>query len=59
MWLEWSGIKEEVVKEVTDETVGQIYRALKATMRSLTFSPFHIWGVIWRVFNFLTLSIMN
>jgi len=43
VWLEWSGIREEVVKEVTDEIAGQIYRALKATMmRPLTFSPFHI-----------------
>lgn len=51
--MEWSGMGEgEGINEVTDEIGGQIYRALKVTIRTLAFSPIHIWGVIWSVFNF-------
>lgn len=42
----------EGINEVTDEIGGQIYRALKVTIRTLAFSPIHIWGVIWSVFSF-------
>lgn len=43
----WNGIGEgEVVDEVTDVIRGQIHRALKATIRTLAFSPIHISGVI-------------
>ena len=51
--VEWSGMGErEVVKAVTDEIGSQIYRALKTTMKTLAFSPIHVCGVIYKVFNF-------
>lgn len=56
----WSGIGEgEVADEVIDVIGGQIYRALKATLRTLAFSPIYISGVIRVPLFFLTFSIMN
>lgn len=54
----WSGIGEEVVDEVTDVIGGQIYRALKATIRTLAFSNIYIRSH-QSAFIFLTFSIMN